>query len=109
MSSSESSLSTVSAHDLGKIIEEELEGVGNKRRDGEKIILVQTKSGKRRKKSRRGKGRRSANGKVWESKKTFTIRVEEMHQVDDANYNGVAGWRKNQVESPVVWNFIKEE
>ena len=56
-----------------------------------------------------GKGRRSANGKVWESKKTFTIRVEEMHQVDDDCLSGVAEWRKTQAESPVVWNFIKDE
>ena len=107
-SSSESSLSTVSAHDLGKIIEEELDG----KRD-EKIFLVQTKAGKKKKKQR-GKRRRAA-GKVWESKKTFTIRVEEMHQVhedeavDDDKFNGVAEWRKNHVDSPVVWNSGKDE
>ena len=113
-SSSESSLSTVSAHDLGKIIEEELDGG---KRD-EKIFLVQTKAASAAatgtKKKRRGKRRRAANGNVWESRKTFTIRVEEMHQVrdevdDEDKYRGVAEWRKNRLESPVVWKFGKDE
>lgn len=80
-SSSESSLSTVSAHDLGKIIEEELDGG---KRD-EKIFLVQTKAASAAatgtKKKRRGKRRRAANGNVWESRKTFTIRVEDVNDI----------------------------
>ena len=86
-SSSESSLSTVSACDLGKIIEEELDG-----KKDETFFLVQTKAAGTKKK-KRGK-RRRAGGKVWESKKTFTIKVEEMHQVhdeaDDDKCRGVA-------------------
>ena len=105
-SNSESSSSTVSAHDLGKIIEEELGGKKDK-----KIVVVQTKAAG--KKKRRGKRRRSA-GKVWESKKTFTIKVEELHQVHpaptaDDKCRGLAGWRKNHLNSPVVWNSGKEE
>ena len=113
-SSSVSSLSSVSAHDLGRIIEEELDGKKGKG-DNEKIFLVRTKAGMKRKK-KRGKRGRAANGKVWESKKTFTIRVEEMHQVrdeaeddDSDNYCGVAVWRKTHVESPVVWNYGRDE
>jgi len=105
-SSSESSLSTVSACDLGKIIEEELDG-----KKDETFFLVQTKAAGTKKK-KRGK-RRRAGGKVWESKKTFTIKVEEMHQVhdeaDDDKCRGVAEWRKNHVDSPVVWNSGKDE
>ena len=105
-STSESSSSTVSAHDLGKIIEEELGGKKDK-----KIVVVQTKAAG--KKKRRGRRRGSA-GKVWESKKTFTIKVEELHQVHPAatandKCRGLAGWRKNHLNSPVVWNSGKDE
>lgn len=105
---------SLTSHDLGRILEEELFEEGEKK----KIYVVKTKtSTKKPKKTASGKRKKKKSN--WEAKSYFTIQVEELQKPekgmlsedseDSAAIPANWQWQKKHLDSPVVWSATTDQ